>query len=353
MKNALFLQLMKSIIIALFIVFSIFNPDHAQSKPEGRTFFMMSYNVENLYDTLNDPRIADDEFTPTGRMHWNTMRYIKKLSGIAKVISCIRPGDYPDIIVLCEIENRNVLQDLVNQQALKTSHYKIVHKDSRDTRGIDVALLYRSNKFKVLSWHVIRVKYPGEKSEHTRDILYVKGVALNRDTLHIFGNHWKSRNGNIADTEPKRLYEAGILRSKIDSLLKKNRNSYIICMGDFNDEPTSKSIIQVLGAACDKDQNFQGNLIDVMCQPHLHGKGTYRYKNKWLMLENIIVSKKLFASKSGMNLSGTEGNIYSPAWLLKYNPKAGEAIPYKTYGGDKYLGGYSDHLPVYIVLIKN
>lgn len=312
-------------------------------------FMIMSYNTENLYDTINDPHTADDEFTPKGKKHWNSAHYQQKLAGVARVISSIRENGFPDIVVLCEVENRAVLDDLLRQPSIARANYRIIHKDSRDTRGIDIAILYRQDHFRMLNWRLIDFGYPGEKVERTRGILYLTGIAGKSDTLHILGNHWKSRVGNQAETEAKRIFEAGFLKTKTDSILKRNRNAKIICPGDFNDEPTSNSINQVLEARCPSNSKSRPALINIMCPLRLKGDGTYSYKNKWLMLDNIIVSRSLLSNRARFHLAGTEGHIYNASWLLQYNAKAGEQVPFKTYAGDKYLGGYSDHLPVYAV----
>ncbi len=322
---------------------------YTQTSKGSHTFMIMSYNTENFYDTINDPHTADDEFTPKGRKHWNTAHYQQKLAGIARVISSIREKGFPDVVVLCEVENRAVLEDLLRQPSITGAKYRIIHKDSRDTRGIDIAMLYRQDQFRVLSWRLIDFGYPGEKVERTRGILYVTGIAGKGDTLHILGNHWKSRVGNQAETEAKRIFEAGFLKTKTDSILKRNRNARIICLGDLNDEPTSNSINQVLDARCPANSKNRPALVNIMCPLHLKGEGTYSYKNRWLMLDNIIVSKSLLSNRARFHLAGTEGHVYKAPWLLQYNAKAGEQVPYKTYAGDKYLGGYSDHLPVYAI----
>jgi predicted extracellular nuclease len=313
----------------------------------------MSYNTENFFDTINDPHTSDNEFTPESKKHWNTKRYKQKVEGIARVISEVTPGGFPDVILLCEVENKAVLIDLVNRKEISAAGYQIVFRKSQDTRGISIGLLYRKETFRLISQNLIAIEYPGEKRESTRGILYVKGVTLKADTIHFFGNHWKSRVGRRSETESKRIYDAGILKSKTDSLLRLNKQAKIICLGDFNDEPGNTSISMILNAGCNSEEKTGAILIDVMCPLFLEGKGTYSYKGKWQMLDNIILSKNLLSNKSRLHMAGISGKVFTPDWLLKYNDKAGGPIPWKTYAGDKYLGGYSDHLPVFIELVKS
>jgi len=324
----------------------------AQNGKKSNDFIIMSYNTENFFDTINDPHTSDDEYTPDSKKHWETERYNHKVQGIARVISEITPGHFPDLMLLCEVENHEVLKDLVHRKEIISAGYQIIFEKGHDTRGISIGLLYRKKTFRLLSKNLIGIEYPGEKKESTRGILYVKGIVTKDDTVHVFGNHWKSRVGNQAETESKRIYDAEILKSKTDSLFRLNRNAKIICMGDFNDEPESTSINKELGASCKSGEREDEKLVDIMCPLSLEGKGSYSFRGRWQMLDNIILSKSLLSKKNRLHLNDDGGKIFGPTWLLKVNDKAGGPVPWKTYAGDKYLGGYSDHLPVYAELVK-
>lgn len=326
---------------------------YSQSKKKSNAFVLLSYNTENFFDTIFHPAMKDNEFTPGSKKHWNSGRYQHKTEGIARVISKIIDGGYPDIVLLCEVENRDVLTDLVKRKEIASAGYRIIFESSHDHRGINIGLLYRKKTFRPIAQKLLSIEYPGETRESTRGILYVTGIAMKNDTLHILGNHWKSRVGNPAETESKRVFDAGILRNEIDSILRANNNAKIICLGDFNDEPGSKSISKVLGASCKVGEKDDEKLVDVMCQPYLEGKGSFSYKGRWLMLDNVILSKNLILDKNHLHLEESSGEVFAPSWLLKDNDKAGGPVPWKTYAGEKYLGGYSDHLPVFVELVKS
>ncbi len=212
---------------------------------------IMFYNVENLFDIYNDSLTNDDEFTPEGERRWNNYRFYKKLNNLSKVIISIGEWDPPAVVGLCEIENRFVLNKLIYETPLKNFDYKIIHSESPDRRGIDVALLYRKSKFEPLFYYPVRINFPGDTLSKTRDILYVKGVFSGIDTAHLFINHWPSRYGGYEDSKTKRLFVASVLRNKIDSIFFTEMNPGIIIMGDFNDEPWDESIADGLKAKRD------------------------------------------------------------------------------------------------------
>ena len=220
------------------------------------SYLISFYNVENLFDTINDPDTDDDEFTPSGFKKWNKKRYEKKLDDLSWVLSNI-DKNLPTLIGLCEVENRNVVEDLSRNTLLIKGKYKVIHEESPDTRGIDVALMYRSDFFKYYSHTSVPVIVPKAPDAKLRNILYVKGAFTESDTFHIFINHWKSRRGGREETEFKRLATAKILKAEIDKILKANNKANIIIMGDFNDEPHNISLNKILNAT-DKtgDNNF-------------------------------------------------------------------------------------------------
>jgi predicted extracellular nuclease len=311
-----------------------------------RNLTIVFYNVENLFDTENTPGGNDAEFTPESEKKWTPERYQKKLEDISKVLASVNQKELPEIIGLCEIENRGVLNDLVKTGPLTGGGYEIAHFESPDFRGIDVALLYRPNEFKV-SWSApVKVTFVDEPNFTTRDILYVKGETLNREEFHIFVNHWPSRIGGVEQTEPKRIAIARLLKSKIDSVQKINPEANIVVMGDMNDEPSNKSLNEILVAKSPEVKNAA--LVNLMYPLHQIKQGSYNYRSNWNMLDNIIVSVGLLDNK-GFQSVNKQGFIFREEWM-EYKNNKGEISPNRTYGGPNYYGGVSDHFPVFFQL---
>lgn len=313
----------------------------------GQGFNVVFYNTENLYDTIDQKEVQDSQFLPDSRIAWDSERYQKKLSDIAKVLTAIDPRDYPSLIGLCEVENRKVLADLTGQEEMKDGNYGIVHYNSPDRRGIDVALLYRQNDFTVLSSRSVPVVLTNDTLPPSRDILYVKGVINKhpKDTLHVFVNHWPSRRNGMEATEQSRMDAARCLRQVTDSLLSLKQASNILVMGDFNDEPGDKSLKEGLNAKFPGEGGRDKALYNLMEKPYTEGKGTL-YFEKWQIFDQILVSKNLLDKEKGLMLPEPEGKIFEAEWLL-YTPDDGEPRPNRTIGA-RYYGGYSDHLPVYV-----
>jgi predicted extracellular nuclease len=345
---------MKAIVTALLVIVTCLSGS-AQNK--DREFTVVFYNVENLFDTEDDPRTEDEEFTPEAEKHWTLDRYEKKLEDLAMVLSSINENELPEVIGLCEVENRNVLEDLINIRRLRRGKYRIIHEESPDTRGIDVAFLYREDHFRVTDHRTIPVTFPYDSSETTRDILYVTGTADNREELHFFVNHWPSRLEGERETQAKRIYTAIELRKAVDGVLNKDNQAKLVIMGDFNDEPTNRSIFEMLYANNKKKNTSTRELYNLMFEMHnndlKNDTGTYNYMGKWSMLDQIIVSQQLLHDTQGYHTDFDGGRIFKQDWMMYYDPNLLENIPNRTYGGSEYYGGYSDHLPVYMILRRN
>ena len=306
------------------------------------------YNVENLFDTIDHPDINDNSHLPGSDIPWNTERYNTKLDNLARVMSSIDSvAGFPALFGLCEVENYEVLKDLVNHQALKKANYQIIHRDSPDERGIDVALLYRKTYFTPLRTNFIRVTFPFDREGKTRDILYAKGLAAGKDTLHIFINHWTSRWGGRDETEEKRRYTGRLLRHVSDSILALNPQAAIIIAGDLNDNPTDLSVAEDLGALAVTANIIPGNLYNLSLEGYQSGKGTLYYRS-WDMFDQVIVSGSLLQKASDMQVKSPDQQVIGHDWML-YQPSDGPARPNRT-SAREYYGGYSDHLPVYIGL---
>lgn len=332
------------------ILLAIITTIQAYSQKKEHSFVVVSYNVENLFDTANDPLVDDDAFTPSGEFNWTIDRYNKKLTDLARVILSIPEKELPAIIGLAEIENRDVLEDLVKIRGLRRGEYEIVHDDGEDPRGIDCALLYRPELFKYKSHQYIPIEDPVDPDYKYRGILHVKGSGPDGSNLHIFMNHWKSRSGGQQETERKRMFSAMTLRKQLDLLLSRESRFKVIVMGDFNDEPTNRSITNGLSAA-NKRKNIQmGDHYNLFYDLHnQEGEGTYNYQGSWNMLDQIIVSYNLLNQGRGLSTGFDGGRILKEEWMLYDSEKYGEKLPSSTYGGPEYFGGPADHLPIYVV----
>lgn len=307
-----------------------------------KKFSVAFYNVENLFDTEDDPLTSDDEFTPDGAKEWDEKRYQKKITNISKVLKGI-DNDLPLFIGLCEVENEKVLHDLTHSNDLKNAEYKIVHYDSPDTRGIDVGFIYKSRFFEVLDHESLEVYFEETPNVLTRDILYVKG-KVNNEVLHVFVNHWSSRRKGEKETEYKRITAAKVLKSKIEDIQEEDEKAKILVMGDFNDYPNNKSITDVLEATLQPKSDEFYNLAAKLDR---NEKGTHFYDDEWGMLDQMMVSNSWLASKKGNVLKDKTVKVYKEDEVL-FEHKHFGGIPNKTYGGDKYYGGYSDHLAIYL-----
>ncbi len=339
-------------LLAIILIIAIQVVSQNSYYKKENNFTIVFYNVENLFDTINDPGKIDEQFLPDSNKKWNTGRYKKKINDLGKVISSININELPELIGLCEVENKAVLKDLISNRFLTKGKYAIVHEESPDARGIDVALLYREDEFKYLNHQIHRIYYDFEPETTTRDILYVKGELKNREILHVFINHWSSRRNGQEESEPKRIHTAEILRLKVDSVLKDNRKAKIVILGDFNDEPTNKSLFEVLNATNDIRLGNNRQLYNLMFDKSINGMGTYNYRGNWNMLDNIIVSQSLLTNKKGYIVSSDGGQIFRKRWMMYDNVKTGQMTPSKTYGGPNYYGGISDHFPVFVILRK-
>ncbi|MEM7162962.1 MAG: endonuclease [Bacteroidota bacterium] len=303
------------------------------------------YNVENLFDIYDDPKTNDNQFLPSSEKEWTAERYGEKLKNLAKVFSAIEAhaSDSPDLIGLVEIENEQVIKDLIGQFNPSDASYKIVHEDSPDERGIDVGFVYNENVFTYLSHENIRVYFEQDPKVKTRDILYIRG-SVNGEVLHVFVNHWSSRRDGEKETEFKRLACARMVKQKIFAIQKENAEANILLMGDFNDYPNNNSLVNVIGANNSNSGNSFFNLASAI---HERGEGTYNYRGKWGMLDQMILSDAL-KNDARFQLSTDELYILKEEWMLYQHPKYKDFRPNRSYGGPNYYGGYSDHLPVYI-----
>jgi hypothetical protein len=309
---------------------------------------IMFYNVENLFHPSNDSLKRDDEFTPEGERYWSFRRYYDKINKIGKTAIAVGEWEPPAVIGLCEIENIQCLKDLIYSSPLKKFGYEIIHQESGDNRGIDVAYLYRPAHFKLQEFKAFRLDF-GANSRPTRDILYAKGL-VGKDTLHLFVNHWPSRYGGQLVTAPKRDFAAKILREKFDSILALTPNAAIIAMGDFNDHPDDPSMKDILRAVKDTSEMKAGDFLN-MCWQYEFKKGTHKYQHEWGILDQFVVTKGLIYGTSGLQTYMKLAQIFDAEYLLEKEKDGIGEITNRTYIGFKYHGGYSDHLPIYLDIL--
>ena len=323
----------------------VFQQTNAKKRGE-EAMRVMFYNVENLFDPSEDSAVDDDEYQPRGMRGWTYDRLKRKQINLAKVMLAVGGWDPPEVIGLCEVEDRIVLYGLTNDTPLKNFGYRIIHYDSPDPRGIDVAMLYRPEKFRVLDSYPIPVRFPFDTAARTRDILFVKGIACKRDTINILVNHWPSRFGGAMATIQKRKYVASVVRNLSDSLLKVNPNANILIMGDLNDSPYDESVSKVLQARMDSLNLAPGDLYDMLAGAGISWKkGTIKFREEWETIDHMIISRPLLSKTNPHSL-----HIFDAPFLLQDDEVWFGKKPFRTYYGAKYIGGFSDHLPIYMDL---
>jgi hypothetical protein len=314
-------------------------------QPEARLntgIRIVFYNVENLFDFKKDTLAKDDEFLPEGLYGWTPGKFFNKLQSISKVLLSSGGWEPPEIIGLAEVENQSVVNLLATRFPLSPFEYKTIHYESPDIRGIDVAVLYRPDKFQLLYSAPLAVKVKEEPLFVTRDILYVKGVVLNRDTIHLFVNHWPSKLGGEKLSSPHRKAAARCLKMAIDSIMTYNPKACVVVMGDLNDTPSSPVVQSLL-----KKDRLTLNLMDVPLQKK--DKGSYKFLGKWSVIDQIIVSSALLEENRLHVKNGA--CIFAPSYLLVSDESFGGEKPFRSFLGPRYTGGYSDHLPVFVDLV--
>lgn len=312
------------------------------------------YNLENLFDTVDDPDTKDEEFTPEGSKAWTQDKYEEKISNMAYVISQMGAeltNSGMSILGVSEIENRKVLEDLISQGSLASNKYQIVHHESPDFRGIDVALIYNPAHYKVHRSKAIAVDISEpNKTRTTRDILHVEG-ELDGDPLHVLVNHWPSRRGGEQASAWKRNKAAKMCKHVVDSLYQIDPNIKVIIMGDLNDDPTSASVTSHLMAVGDRadlrDARFMYNpYMDI----YRRGLGSNAYRDAWSLFDQIILSANLTDEDNG-GYFYYKGQVFNKKYLIQRSGKY-KGYPMRTFSFDKYQGGYSDHFPSLVYLVK-
>ncbi|GAB1418689.1 endonuclease [Bacteroidales bacterium] len=310
------------------------------------------YNVENLFDTINDPEKNDEEFLPNGANQWNSKKYLTKLERLAEAIESIGTDITPDgaaILGVSEIENKEVLLDLAAMPQLQKRNYQVIHYHSPDLRGVDVALLYQPKYFKPTGSKSYRLKMEGMPNFLTRDQLLVSGL-FDGEEMHFIVNHWPSRRGGEKRSLPLRMAAAKLSRHITDSLLAINPKAKIVVMGDLNDNPTNKSLIEGLNAKGTAGNLQPGQLFNTMFALYKKGIGSNAWRDTWSLFDQIIVSQGLLG-KDTSTYKLYSARVHNKTELTQKSGKF-KGYPLRTFAGGEYLGGFSDHFPTYIILTK-
>lgn len=320
------------------------------SRNPDEYIFVAFWNLENLFDTIDDPQKNDEDFLPSGIYEWTEERLERKMYNLSRVIRSMNNSKGPDILGVCELEHQYLLDSMANN-FLSDFNYKSVALESPDNRGIDNGLMFKSDKFKLLSVSGDTVKL--SDNYNTRLILHVTLLSNKNDTLEIFVNHWPSRRGGEEESEPNRSNAAIVLRDAVNKVLSKNPFAKIIILGDFNDEPTNNSILNYLKAVpliCDSIETIEhledreNILYNTAYERYAAGEGSFKYRENWNMLDQIIISRDMLIGNTLLYDCGSF-EVYKPFFMVTQSGQfQGTAFP--TFGGRRYLGGYSDHFPV-------
>ena len=348
---------MKATLKPLILLLFLCSPHlFSQEKRPYKILTVAFYNLENLFDTEDDPNTFDDDRTPNGKDHWTEDIYRDKLRKMAYAISRIgreQAQNSPVIVGLCELENLKVLEDLVREPVLQESNYVIIHYDSPDSRGIDVALLYQPQYFvpKHSASHKLALfdRHQPEKRVYTRDQLVVSGF-LEGEEIHLIVNHWPSRSGGVSASSYKREQAALLNKKIVDSLQAMDPYARIIVMGDFNDDPGSRSIRKILKPDTKTDSLPLKSLFNPMAALHSKGIGSLAYRDSWNLFDQIMLTQP-FLDKDFSTYQFYKANVFNENFLVTPDGQY-KGYPFRSFGFGGYTGGYSDHFPVYVFLIR-
>ena len=341
-------------LLLFFILFGMYILSNAQDK-KFKIHTLAFYNLENLFDTINNPNKLD-EYSPIMELKSNPSEaYKQKIHNMARVIADIGYADTqntPSIIGVCELENKMVLENVVNDSLLRPKDYGIIHYESSDSRGIDVALLYQKKIFTPLNTSSHELKIYDDQSQkrvYTRDQLLVSG-KLEDDLIHIIVNHWPSRRGGEARSRPKRIAAAKLSKHLIDSLQVIDPYAKIFIMGDLNDNPNNASVKDVLKPKADKTKMRLKDLYNPFADFYNNGLGTTAYRDTWSLFDQIMMTAPIL-EKAYTSFRFYKAGIYNKQYLI-YQKGQYKGYPYRSWSNGSFSNGFSDHFPVYLYLIK-
>lgn len=336
---------MKSILFLLFILLNSAIYTFAQDN-----FRVVFYNLENLFDTIDNPEKEDDEFLPQSNRRWTQSRYQNKIDNLGRVLALAGEDKTPFLVGLCEIENEKVLEDLIaSQSELTQLNYGYIISDCEDRRGINTALLYKKDKLNYIAHHFYRPILPANPEKKTRDILHFSGEFISKDTIDVFVIHFPSRREGKKKTQPDRVAVADLLKDKTDSVIKIRENANILIMGDFNEEPSAVCIHEALNAGPIPDfpdKQFLYNLFYPI--ENIKDVGSYKYRKQWNIPDQIIVSGNLISGNESLKILPGTASVLQFDFMLTEDKTHGGKRPWKTFHGYIYEGGFSDHLPLIV-----
>jgi len=338
--------------LVLMVLSLRMNSVNAQEQQAYKVGLVGFYNLENLFDTIDDPNKNDEEFLPQGVNQWNSEKYLTKLHNMAYAISTIGTDISPDgiaVLGMSEMENRHVLEDLVAQPEIKDRNYQVVHYDSPDRRGVDVGLIYNPKYFQLVSSKSYRTVVPDEPDFITRDQLLVSGL-FDGEMMHFIVMHWPSRFGGEKRSMPGRVAAAALCRHIADSILREDANAKIIMMGDFNDYPDNKSVTEHLRASGNMKDLRDGEFFNPMYELHKKGYGTNYYRDVPAVLDQTVITPALLPTDYS-TYQFKVAKVHNKEFLKQHGGRY-NGYPFRTFAGGVWMGGYSDHFPVYVILLK-
>lgn len=328
---------------------------YSQKPEKSKDYYIAAigfWNLENLYDTLNDQWKNDEDFTPVGMYAWNGERYRTKLQNLSYAIAQMgkeQTGDGLALLGLCEVENRMVVEDLVNTPELKNRNYKIVHIEGPDARGVDPSFIYNPKYFKLTKSLTYPVTLLTDSSHKTRDILVISGLFLG-EPLSVLVNHWPSRRGGELSSRPNRNRAGELLRHIADSITSSDSTTKVIMMGDFNDDPVNESVKLKIGTVARAELAVNGKYYNPLEKLYKQGIGSLAWQDSWNLFDQIILNRQLVPGNfSSWQYYGVR--VFNTPFLSSDLPSE-KGYPFRTFAGAKYLGGYSDHFPVYIFIAR-
>ena len=323
-----------------------------------KPYKVVFYNLENLFDTINDPNKNDEEYLPEGARKWTTYRYNQKQENMSRVLFDIAAEDrnFPTVIGVSEIENRLVLEDLLATPKLAKTNYRIVHYDSPDRRGVDCAFFYRPDQFKLEGSEAHKISFPGKPNFLTRDLVAMWG-KMEGEPFYCIVSHWPSRLGGKERSQYSRDFVAEKCKRICDSVRTVNPATKVVIMGDFNDDATDASVTDVLGAKGNIKKLEKNDMYNPFYAMLKAGYGTLAYRDSWNLFDNIVVSENLATASTGaLKVQKKEGakyygNIFIRPYMIQQEGQY-KNYPLRSFVGSNFQNGYSDHFPVYIYIAK-
>ena len=354
MINAIYYSRLNKGILTLVLV-AVHFVAFSQSKDKDYEIAAIGfYNVENLFDTIDTPGVRDREYTPTGANQWGTQRYYEKLDRLSEVLALMATEATPDglaVVGLAEIENEEVIRDLINTERLKDRGYEIVHYDSPDKRGVDVGLIYQPKYYQVTSSKSYTLKIDGMDNFFTRDHLLVSGDFLG-ERMHFIVAHWPSRRGGEKRSSPLREAAADLARSIVDSIqTAENGKARIMFMGDLNDDPTNISVRKNMRSVGKIEKVRPGEMFNPFESFFKKGIGTLAWRDSWNLFDQIILTDALIDQSDFTNWTYYKAVVFNKPFLMQQGGRF-EGYPYRSFAGGQYIGGYSDHFPVYLFILR-